>query len=114
MYKDFIEEITLFTKQSKKDSTVWLRLQTYGMTSVRPIKYKPEREDSFYNIRNYRQGEFKYGEKMPMMAIASSWYDERFNVTRFCGASVLSVDDTDTKELLDNSPNYYIISYIIR
>lgn len=114
VYKDYIEEMTLMTKHIKEDSTVKLlisnRAISYGGMAV---KYKKESKDSFYNIRLFRPTEFKYGDKIPMVVIASSWYDKKFKINRFCGAAVLEVGDERTEELLEMSPNYYIISYIL-
>lgn len=114
VYKDFLDEITLFTKENKPDSTVLVQFQTYAMTFTRPIKYKPERKDSFYNVRTFVQGPIRYGAKMPLIAVASSWLDKKYNFTRFCGKAVLEVGDKDTQELLEQSPDYYIISYILK
>lgn len=113
VYKDYLEEITLFTKQNERDSSVMVKFRTYSMTYGIPIKYEPKSKDTFYNVRLFKPADLKYGEKSPMIAIASSWYDEKCGYDRFCGASILSMGEAETKELLNMSPNYYIISYII-
>lgn len=113
IYKDFIDEMTIMTKETKEDSIVQVRIERYSGAFTTRIKYKPENKDSFYNIRDFIPQELKYGEKIPMIAIASSWFDPKHNMTRFCGALKLSMDNDDTQSLLNNSPNYYIVSYII-
>jgi hypothetical protein len=44
------------------------------------------------------------------LVFASSWYDDRIKQDRFCGTSDLSLDEKATKELLNFSPHYYVIS----
>lgn len=114
VYKDYIDEITLITKEDKQDSMVMINIHTYAQRFGMPIRYKPASKESFYNVRTFKQGEFTYGEKMPLIAIASSWYDKRSDINRFCGKSILEVGDKDTQELLTQSPNYYIVSYILK
>lgn len=114
VYKDFLDDITLITKHTKQDSTMLVQVKTYSMVFGIPVKYKPERKDSFYNVRTFLQGKFQYGEKMPLIAVASSWYDPQIGMTRFCGKAVLEKGEADTRELLEQSPDYYIISYILK
>jgi hypothetical protein len=45
-----------------------------------------------------------------MLVYGSSWYDEKIKTDRFCGVVDLSLDEERTKELLDYSPHYYVIS----
>ncbi|WP_394342733.1 hypothetical protein [Mucilaginibacter gilvus] len=51
--------------------------------------------------------------KIPIMVYSSSWYDKKYDVERSCGAVDLSNDKAATKELLDNSSHYFLISYKI-
>jgi len=69
--------------------------------------------EHFYNWRVYSKNDWVLNEEVPLLVYASSWYDEKYDVMRFCGAVDLSLSEEDTKELLDRSPHYFVISYKI-
>jgi len=105
---DFIPKLTFFSKEN--DTTVFLTVEHYGGTSRRPLKKNKVRDRQFYNWRVYSQIDWKLNEEVPLLVFASSWYDERIKQDRFCGIDDLSLDEKATKELLDFSPHYYVIS----
>ena len=107
-YFDYIPKLTFFSKDN--DSTLLLSVEHYGGSLRIPLKKNIVRERQFFNWRTYSQIDWKLNEEVPLIVYASSWYDEKFKVERFCGVSDLSKDEKETKELLDNSPHYYVIS----
>ncbi len=98
-------------KNEDEKSTV--TLETLSMTTGHVLNKKKDRERQFYLWRKYAPVDWKLNKEIPLMALASSWFDEKYNVERFCGVVKLSPEDEQTKELLNNSPHYYIISYKI-
>ncbi|MDL2241307.1 DUF5041 domain-containing protein [Bacteroidales bacterium OttesenSCG-928-L03] len=105
---DYIPRLAFYTQE--KDSTLFARIETFGSTTGCTLKKNIVREGQFYRWRRYSQTDWKLNEEVPLLVYASSWYDERFKINRFCGVVDLSLDEEQTKELLDNSPHYYMIS----
>ncbi|MDR0714146.1 MAG: DUF5041 domain-containing protein [Bacteroidales bacterium] len=112
LYADYIDNITFYTKDV--DSLIVISIGTYSFSlSGMKLKKNKMREEQFYNWRSYSQTDWKIGEEVPLLVYASSWRDEQFNVERFCGASDLSKDEKETRELLSFSPHYFIFTYKI-
>ena len=108
-YFDYISKMTFFSKDN--DTTIIVKLSHLaGSVEGIKIKKKTVREGQFYNWRSYSNVDWELNEEVPLLVFASSWYDEQFKIDRFCGTVDLSRDEKETKELLDNSPHYYIIS----
>ena len=107
-YFDYIPKLTFMTKDN--DTTLLLSINHLGGASRKPLKKNKERESQFYNWRTYSKTDWKLNETVPLIVYASSWYDERIKSDRFCGVVDLSLNEEDTKELIDNSPHYYVIS----
>ena len=74
-----------------------------------------EREDErqFFNWREFEKTTWKVDKKVPLLVFASSWLDKKNDFHRFCGVVKLNKDNEGTKELLNFSPNYIIISFLI-
>jgi len=108
-FVDYIDDITFYSKD-ENDSITICKIETYAF-SMGGIKLKKnkEREDQFYNWRHYNKNEPVLDKEIPLLVYASSWYDGKLE--RFCGTVDLSFDESLTKELLDKSPHYYVISY---
>lgn len=114
-YKDFIEDLTLYTRMNKQDSVLTIRFQGVGMDFGKGIRYKPETKYSYYQIRKFSETAFGFGKTIPLVVVVSSWYDPRYNLNVLCGGSAtFTLEDTDTQNFLHNSPNYYVISYILK
>lgn len=118
-YKDYIDGIRFFTRQEPGKLTYWV--STLGMTlTPRPLEYTPDEKvqekapGALYNLRRYKPRPLEYGRKTPMLVCASFWYDERFDVVRFCGVNQLSEGEAGSEELLSSSPHYFLFSYEIR
>ena len=108
-YFDYIPKLTFLTKDS--DTTMTIDLHTYANNS-RGIKLKKNkvRDNQFYDWRSYSKIDWKLNEEVPLLVYASSWYDEHIRADRFCGVEDLSMDEKETKELLEKSPHYYVIN----
>jgi len=107
-YLDYIPKLTFFTKDN--DSTLLLTVEHYGGSSKTSLKKNIIRKSQFFDWRTYSQIDWKLNEEVPLLVYASSWYDENLKAERFCGISDLSEDEKETKELLDNSSHYYVIT----
>jgi len=77
------------------------------------LKRQAERKYQFYSWRRFSATNWALNTKVPMLVYSSSWYDKKSDVERSCGAVDLSNNKAATKELMDNSPHYFMISYMI-
>ena len=110
LFIDFIDQLTFFSS-NENDGSISLGLTTYaGSDRIRLIK-KQTRKFQFYNWRRYNKTDWVLNQEIPLLVWASSWYDKKNKVERFCGAVDLSRNDKETRELLSSSPHYYVISY---
>ena len=111
-YKDYIKSLTFYTKDAdKSDSTSMLTVRTNAFSMMRPLTKKITGEGESYYWRSYSKTDWTLNEEIPLLVYASSWYDEKYDVYRFCGVVDLSQDAAQTNKLLSHSPHYYIISY---
>ena len=107
---DFIDHIYFFSKDN--DSLTILKVETYaGDLGGIKLKKNKTRENQSYHWRTYSKTNWVVDKSIPILIYASSWYDKKYGIDRFCGAVDLSTDESETKKLLQNSPHYYIISY---
>ena len=111
-YADYVNNIKLIARDA--DSVSMLTVDIMGNTigGIR-LKKHSERKHQFYLWRKFSVTDWKLNTKIPMLIYSSSWYDKRFDIERSCGAVDLSKDKAATKELIDNSPHYFLISYKI-
>jgi len=112
-YFDYIPKLTFFSKDN--DTTLLLTTEHYGGSSMRPLKKNKVEEWQRQGLqpywwRTYSKTDWKLNEEVPLLVYASSWYDERFNLFRFCSVVDLSLNEEETKELFDNTPHCYVIS----
>ncbi|MDR2915381.1 MAG: DUF5041 domain-containing protein [Tannerella sp.] len=107
-YFDYIDQFVFYVKNDTDHSM--LKYSSYSMESTRKLEKKKLRDFQFYQWRTYSKANWKLNETVPMLIYASSWFDDRYNVERFCGVMDLSLKEEFTQELLDNSPHYYVIS----
>ena len=106
-YDDFIPNLTFVSQDN--DTIMRLSISHYGVSIRGTSLHKQKlRDGQFYNWRIYRKTEWKLNEEVPVLVFASSWHDGRFE--RFCGTVDLSEDEEATKELLEKSPHYFVIS----
>ncbi|MCA0132140.1 DUF5041 domain-containing protein [Winogradskyella alexanderae] len=107
----YIDQIKIFTKTEENFAKINIR--TYAMGSTKEINLGKTDHRQFYNWRAYEDTQWKLNENVPLLIFASSWLDKQFNFHRFCGVVNLKENDEGTQELLDNSPNYVVLSFRI-
>lgn len=60
-----------------------------------------------YMTKPYKTSTFEYDKFIPLVMYGSFWYDEAFDIFRFCGDNELTPDKLSDIEQL--SPHYYVI-----
>ena len=73
--------------------------------------HAPEGEYS-YGTRPFSTPAFKPNTFIPLALYGSYWYDEQFDIVRFCGEN--EIDPELKAEILKDSPHYYIIGVIFK
>lgn len=113
------EKITVGFLPCKNDSTEVGRLfvENQGASgfslSLKQIDHKGAYNEDViysYNTLPFKTSAFEEGKFIPLAAYASFWFDERFNIIRFCGATELDPDMTT--EILKDTPHYFVIGVI--
>jgi hypothetical protein len=106
----FIDQIKITTKTDSEKSD--LIVKTYrGAIAKKTIELNKVDEKQFFLWRDYKDAKWNSTQKVPIMIFASSWFDVKINNHRFCGIAKLTENTEATDELLNNSPNYIMISY---
>ena len=113
------EKITVGFLPCKNDSTEVGKLfvENQGASgfslSLKQIDHKDAYNEDViysYNTLPFQTSAFEEGKFIPLAAYASFWFDERFNIIRFCGATELDPDMTT--EILKDTPHYFVIGVI--
>ena len=113
------EKITVGFLPCKNDSTEVGKLfvENQGASgfslSLKQIDHKGAYNEDViysYNTLPFKTSVFEEGKFIPLAAYASFWFDERFNIIRFCGATELDPDMTT--EILKDTPHYFVIGVI--
>ncbi|MBL1409566.1 DUF5041 domain-containing protein [Sphingobacterium faecale] len=109
---DYIDQITLFAKDM--DSLVYLKVETYT-GALQGIKLTKDlvRYGQGYSWRSYSKTDWSLNQEIPILVYASSWLDKVHNIERYCATADLSSNILEAKALFDNSPHYYVISYVV-
>lgn len=109
---DYIDQLTFFARDL--DSLSLLKVESYSGT-LQGIKLKKlrTRGGQDYSWRSYSKTGWLLNQKIPLLVYASSWWDEKYSIERFCGTVDLSSDLVEAQTLLASSPHYYVISYIV-
>lgn len=105
---DYSNQLSFYTKV--KDSIVYVEVSDYNKNNKFTFSEKKEREAQFYSWRYYKYTPWKLNEEIPLLIYASSWFDSKNEIERFCGVAILAQDDADTEELLDSSLHYFCFS----
>ena len=100
---------------SGNDSTKTMQLNVPGFMTMGRVTFKLRgltRKDSddllyFYHTRPFKIETFKEDEFIPLILLGSGWYDERFNVFRFCGER--EIDPDMSSEILKDVPHHYVV-----
>lgn len=103
------------TSISKNDSLLLVEIAINDMPRAFHLKQKKfdtENRHLPYFPVPYKNRKILQNKNIPLMLYGTMWYDEGFNVYRFCGRNYLTneTDDEATEELMSSSPHYYIIS----
>jgi len=61
----------------------------------------------YYHTRLFKISIFKEDEFIPLILFGSAWYDERFNIFRFCGER--EIDPDMSSEILKDIPHHYVV-----
>ncbi|MDD7913813.1 DUF5041 domain-containing protein [Polaribacter ponticola] len=113
-FYDYINQITIITKDIPSENKSQLSIKTYGFTMTGySIEMKNTEKENSLNWRKYIDTKWELNKKIPLLIYASSWLDEKYGVRRFCGVRYLKENEEGTNELLKYSPNYVKISYVI-
>lgn len=113
------EKITVGFLPCKNDSTEIGRLFVENQGNVgfslmlKPIDHKGAYDNDViyqYNTLPFKASAFEEGKFIPLATYASFWFDERFNIIRFCGAE--EVDPDMTTDILEETPHYFVIGVI--
>ncbi|TDQ75999.1 DUF5041 domain-containing protein [Sphingobacterium yanglingense] len=109
---DYIDQLTFFAKDM--DSLVYLKVETYS-GALQGIKLDKHltRYGQGYSWRSYSKVGWVLNQEIPVLVYASSWVDKVHNIERSCAAADLSSNILEAKALLENSPHYYVISYVV-
>ena len=110
-FYDYLDQLKFITKDD--DSKSEIRLHTYAMSTKFKIELEKWDDRQFYNWRSFGETTWKLNKKVPLMVFASSWEDKHYNFHRFCGTVILEEGEEGTEELLQESPTYVLISYIV-
>ena len=108
------EKISFGFSPSDNDSTKFMQINIPELTRMRcPLKLNglPTKDSNkkfySYNTRPFKIGTFKEDLFIPLILFGSSWYDERFNIYRFCGER--EIDPDMSSEILKDVPHFYVI-----
>ncbi len=109
------EKIVLGFYPSGNDSTKCVQLQVPGFFTMGRITFKlrglPTKDSDkpmfFYHTRPFELNKLKEGEFTPLILLGSGWYDEQYDVFRFCGES--EIDPDMSSEILKNIPHHYVV-----
>ena len=98
----------------KNDSTERASLEVEDMghvdfpLTVRPaVNTKTGDTNLDYKTRPFKVPEFQFDTFMPLCLYGSMWYDERFDIFRFCGE--IELDPDMSSDMLKDIPHYYVI-----
>ncbi|MGS2763592.1 hypothetical protein [Sinomicrobium sp. M5D2P9] len=108
---DYMDQFKMFAKT--EDNKGSLSIRTYSMRLKTNVELKKTSDMQFFMWKEYVNPSWKLNRKIPLMIFASSWYDEKYKVERFCGVAKLKDGDKDSEELLSSSPSYLLISYLV-
>ena len=108
------EKISFGFYPSDNDSTKFMQINIpiIGSMSLplklRGLPRKGSEEKYFsYNTRPFKLKTFEVNEFIPLILYGSSWYEEKFNIYRFCGENEIEPDMSS--EILKDVPYYYVI-----
>jgi hypothetical protein len=103
-----------WTSGSVNDSTKFLQISVPNLGNMRaPLKLKgvptkdPDKKHYSYHTRPFKIAAFEEDKFIPLVLFGSSWYDERYDIHRFCGEK--EIDPDMSSKILKDVPHYYVI-----
>ena len=109
-----VEKIFFGFYPSGNDSTKLMHINVPGFTRMNgkiTLKGLVQKDSDnllfFYNTRPFKISEFKENEFIPLVLLASGWFDEKFNIFRFCGEREIEPDMSS--EILKEIPHHYVL-----
>lgn len=111
-YYDYIDSFDILTKEPIENKA-HIKLNSAGMAMTKYLQLNNLKVGSFTAFRRYQDTKWQLNKKIPLLVFASSWYDKDINANRFCGAIYLEENHESTIELLEQSPNYIVVSYTV-
>lgn len=108
------EKISIGFYPSINDTTKFMQISVPDIATMNlPLQMKGlSKKDSdkmlyYYNTRPFKLNAFKENEFIPLILFGSYWYDEQFNIYRFCGEN--EIDPDMSSNILKDIPHYYVI-----
>jgi hypothetical protein len=109
------EKITFGFYPSDNDSTRLMQINVPKIMSMHGIQFKlrgftqknSDKMSFFYHTRPFKMKAVREDEFIPLILFGSAWYDERFDIFRFCGENEIEPDMSS--EILKEVPHHYVI-----
>ena len=115
----YAEKVSFGFYPSGNDSIKYLQIQipnfiyTRTTANLRGLPMKDSDKKFFnYQTRPFKISTFKEDTFIPLVLYGSMWFDERFNIFRFCGER--EIDPNMSSEILKDVPHYYVFGFIFR
>jgi hypothetical protein len=106
-----LETINLGFYPSGNDSTKFMQIHVPEFVTIPRIRFNlralPHSDRFFYQVRPFKIEAFKENEFIPLILLGSGWWDERFNVHRFC--TEIEFNPDMSSESLKLMPHYFIV-----
>lgn len=71
----------------------------------------PGKYEYMYDYRPFKVSAIQLGEFIPLVMFGSYWYDEKYDLFRFCGESELDPDLSS--KMLASIPHYYVLGMTV-
>lgn len=71
----------------------------------------PGKYEYMYDYRPFKVSEIQLGAYIPLVMFGSYWYDEQYDLFRFCGESELDPDLSS--KMLASIPHYYVLGMTV-
>lgn len=104
-----------FAPASDSLRTMNMQLENIGalrrLLSLKSQTSSTGEEEYMYDYRPFKVGALQMGEFTPLVALGSYWYDEQYDLYRFCGEDELDPDLS--AGMLVSSPHYYVLGITV-
>jgi len=107
-----LEKINFGFYPSGNDSTKFMQIHVPEFITIPRSRFNlrplPHSDRFFYQIRPFKIEMFRENEFIPLILLGSGWWDEQFNVHRFCHEDEINPDMT-SGILFRNMPHHFVI-----